>query len=40
MERLDDVTGFADDARARRVADGLVADGLARWDGDVLWPPR
>ena len=39
-EQLDDVTGFADDARARRVADGLVADGLARWDGDVLRSPR
>ena len=39
-EQLDGVTGFADDARARRVADGLVADGLARWDGDVLRAPR
>jgi A/G-specific adenine glycosylase len=39
-DELDDVTGFADGARSRRVADGLVADGLARWDGDVLRTPR
>jgi A/G-specific adenine glycosylase len=39
-DRLDDVTGFADSDRARRVADGLVADGLARWDGETLRAPR
>lgn len=33
---LDDVAGLADRARSRRVAHALVADGLARWDGDVL----
>jgi len=37
---LDAVTGFADADRSRRVADGLVADGLARWAGDVLEAPR
>jgi len=37
---LADVTGFAESERARRVADALVSDGLARWDGDVLRAPR
>lgn len=37
---LDGLTGFADGERSRRVADGLVADGLARWDGDALRAPR
>jgi A/G-specific adenine glycosylase len=33
--------GFSDDpARARRVAESLVADGLARWDGEVLTLPE
>ena len=37
---LDAVTGFDDAERSRRVADGLVTDGLALWDGDVLRAPR
>jgi A/G-specific adenine glycosylase len=37
---LDAVTGFEDAERSHRVADGLVTDGLARWDGDVLRAPR
>lgn len=37
---LDAITGWDDDARSRRVADGLVDDGLARWDGDLLRAPR
>jgi A/G-specific adenine glycosylase len=37
---LDGVTTWGDDERSRRVADALVADGLAVWDGDLLRPPR
>jgi A/G-specific adenine glycosylase len=37
---LDDVTGWGDEGRSRRVADTLVADGLAQWSGRVLRAPR
>ncbi len=37
---LDAVTGWGDVARSRHVADGLVADGLAEWDGSTLRAPR
>lgn len=37
---LDAVTGWSDPERSRRVADGLVADGLAVWDGSLLRAPR
>lgn len=40
---LDALTGWSDVARSRRVADGLVADGLAEWSGsaaDLLRAPR
>jgi A/G-specific adenine glycosylase len=36
---LDAVTGWGDPARSRRVADGLVADGLATWSGSTLRAP-
>jgi len=38
--RLDAVTGWGDVTRSRRVADGLVADGLATWQGERLQAPR
>lgn len=40
VERIPDVTGWADDPdRARRVADGVVADGLAEYaDGVIALP--
>ncbi len=37
---LDDVTGWGDEGRSRRVADTLVADGLAEWSGPMLRAPR
>jgi A/G-specific adenine glycosylase len=37
---LDAVTGWGDPERSRRVADALVADGLAVWDGSLLKAPR
>jgi len=37
---LDHVTGWGDLIRSRRVADALVADGLAEWSGTLLRPPR
>ena len=40
---LDEITGWGDDARSRRVADALVADGLAEWSAGarpMLRPPR
>jgi len=37
---LDGVTGWGDEERSRRVADGLVEDGLAAWDVDLLRSPR
>jgi len=40
VEALDAVTGWGDAARSRRVADGLVGDGLAEWSGGVLRAPR
>ena len=39
-EELDAVTGWGDVVRSRRVADGLVADGLATWSGGALVAPR
>ena len=39
-EALDTVTGWGDPARSRRVADDLVADGLAEWHGSALQAPR
>lgn len=37
---LDAVTGWGDTDRSRRVADGLVADGLAAWSRGRLRTPR
>ena len=37
---LDAVTGWGDPDRSRRVADGLVADGLATWSRGRLRAPR
>ena len=39
-DALDVVTGWGDAERSRRVADGLVADGLAEWSGTRLRAPR
>ena len=39
-DELDTVTGWSDPARSRRVADALVADGLARWASGRLRAPR
>jgi len=39
-QRLDAVTGWGDEIRSRRVADTLVADGLAEWSGSTLRTPR
>jgi A/G-specific adenine glycosylase len=39
-DALDAVTGWGDVERSRRVADGLVADGLAAWSGSTLEAPR
>ncbi len=40
VDELDRVTGWDDADRSRRVADGLVADGLARWSRGRLRTPR
>ena len=43
QDGLDAVTGWSDDARTRRVADALVADGLAEWTAGarpILRAPR
>jgi len=40
VHQLDAATGWGDVARSRRVADALVADGLAAWLGDQLQAPR
>jgi len=37
---LDRVTTWGDEERSRRVADALVADGLAVWDDELLRAPR
>jgi A/G-specific adenine glycosylase len=37
---LDAVTAWGDEGRSRRVADGLVDDGLAEWAGTMLRAPR
>jgi A/G-specific adenine glycosylase len=37
---LDSVTTWGDADRSRRVADALVADGLAVWDDELLRAPR
>jgi hypothetical protein len=37
---LDAVTTWGDVARSRRVAEALVADGLAAWDGERLRAAR
>jgi A/G-specific adenine glycosylase len=37
---LDEVTGWGDAVRSRRVADGLVAEGLAEWSDGLLRAPR
>jgi len=39
-DALDAVTGWGDAARSRRVADALVADGLAAWSAGLLQAPR
>ena len=40
VAELDAVTRWGDAGRSRRVADALVADGLAVWDDDHLRAPR
>ena len=40
VAELDAVTGWGDPGRSRRVADGLVADGLATWSRGRLRAPR
>jgi A/G-specific adenine glycosylase len=40
LAELDTVTHWGDAERSRRVADALVVDGLAVWDGEQLRAAR